>query len=84
MRRILFQKYAVVPNAMDTEVLFQTLNQERIARNGLSKLLISMKIHHKRNQIRDSVIIITAETQMVKRQSGATLMMYPRDGNTVT
>ena len=81
--RVLAQKNAVEPNVMDTEVVFQTLRVERIARNGLSKLLINMEIHHKRNQIRDSVTTITAETQMVKRLSGATLMINPRDGNTV-
>lgn len=81
-RKNLETRNAQESSAMATEESRPRLLQEEIARDGMSKLLTSILILQRRSQ-RLVLLTTTAETQMVKRQSGATRWTRERDGSSV-
>ena len=76
-------KCVVVLSVLDTEDLKPKLAVEERASDGMLKHLINMLEHHLRNLILVWNRII-AETQIMKKQFGATQQMQLQDLNIVT
>jgi len=76
MIKLMAQKNALEINAQNTEDDKIKPNLEKLVKHGILKHLTNMQTMH-------AELRISAETQMVRKQSGATPLIQRKDGSTV-